>query len=64
MATISEDGELPAATPASSDVEALRFEQGSGQIIPGLDKELVGMKVGEAKQVTVAPEEGYGLPPR
>ena len=40
--------------------EALRFQQGAGQIIPGLDKELVGMKVGESKQVTVAPEEGYG----
>ena len=31
--------------------EALRFEQGSGRIIPGLDKELTGMRVGEAKQV-------------
>jgi len=40
--------------------EALKFEQGSGQIIPGLDKEVVGMKVGDAKKVTVAPEEGYG----
>ncbi|MGH0033123.1 MAG: FKBP-type peptidyl-prolyl cis-trans isomerase [Myxococcota bacterium] len=40
--------------------EALRFQQGSGQIIPGLDKELVGMAVGDAKKVTVAPEEGYG----
>ena len=40
--------------------EVLRFEQGSGRIIPGLDKELPGMKVGEAKQVTVAPGEGYG----
>jgi len=40
--------------------EVLRFEQGAGRIIPGLDRELPGMKVGEAKQVTVAPEEGYG----
>jgi FKBP-type peptidyl-prolyl cis-trans isomerase 2 len=40
--------------------EALRFEQGSGQIIPGLDKELIGMKVGEARQVKVTPDEGYG----
>ena len=34
--------------------------KGSGQIIPGLDKELIGMAVSEAKQVMVAPEEGYG----
>jgi FKBP-type peptidyl-prolyl cis-trans isomerase 2 len=40
--------------------EALRFEQGSGQIIPGLDKELLSMKVGEAKQVKITPDEGYG----
>jgi FKBP-type peptidyl-prolyl cis-trans isomerase 2 len=40
--------------------EALRFEQGSGQIIPGLDKELIGMKVSEAKRVKVMPDEGYG----
>ncbi len=40
--------------------EMLRFEQGSGGIIPGLDKELPGMEVGESKQVTVTPEEGYG----
>jgi len=40
--------------------EALQFEQGAGQIIPGLDKELVGMAVGDSKKVTVAPEEGYG----
>ena len=40
--------------------EALRFEQGAGQIIPGLDKELIGMAVGDSKQVTVTAEEGYG----
>lgn len=53
---------LEDGTKVDSNVggEALRFEQGAGQIIPGLDKELVGMEVSEAKQVTVAPEEGYG----
>ncbi len=40
--------------------EALRFQQGAGQIIPGLDKELIGMQLDEAKQVRVSPEEGYG----
>ena len=40
--------------------EALRVEQGSGEIIPGLDKALIGMEVGETRQVTVSPEEGYG----
>jgi FKBP-type peptidyl-prolyl cis-trans isomerase SlyD len=38
----------------------LRFTQGSHQIILGLESALKGMKVGESKQVTVAPELGYG----
>jgi FKBP-type peptidyl-prolyl cis-trans isomerase 2 len=40
--------------------DALRFQQGAGQLIPGLEKALAGMQVGESKQVTLAPEEGYG----
>ena len=38
----------------------LNFTQGSHQIIPGLEAALEGMKVGETKQVTVDPEQGYG----
>lgn len=33
---------------------------GDHQIIPGLEKQLVGMKVGDNKRIEVAPEEGYG----
>ena len=53
---------LEDGTKVDSNVggEAMRFEQGSGQIIAGRDKNLIGMKVGEAKQVRVTPEEGYG----
>jgi FKBP-type peptidyl-prolyl cis-trans isomerase SlyD len=40
--------------------EPLTFTQGSHQIIPGLETALDGMKAGDSKQVTVAPEEGYG----
>lgn len=40
--------------------EPMNFTQGSHQIIPGLESALEGMKVGESKQVTVNPEEGYG----
>ena len=41
--------------------DAVQFIQGIGQLIPGLEKELYGMRVGESKDVHVAPEEGYGL---
>ncbi len=40
--------------------EPLRVTQGSHQIIPGLEKALEGMAVGEKKQITVTPPEGYG----
>lgn len=40
--------------------EALAFTQGSEQIIPGLEKALLGMRVGDSKKVTVKPEDAYG----
>jgi FKBP-type peptidyl-prolyl cis-trans isomerase 2 len=36
------------------------YVQGTHRIVPGLEKALEGMQVGESKQVTVPPEEGYG----
>lgn len=41
--------------------EPLKYTHGKGQIIPGLEKELAGMKVGGQKRVQVKPEDGYGL---
>jgi FKBP-type peptidyl-prolyl cis-trans isomerase SlyD len=40
--------------------EPLKYTQGSHQIVPGLEKGLAGMKVGDEKRVKVTPEEGYG----
>lgn len=38
----------------------LTYNQGKGQIIPGLERQLLGLKVGEAKKVGVSPKEAYG----
>ncbi len=38
----------------------LTFDFGKGQIIPGLERELTGLRIGDQKEVYVAPEEGYG----
>lgn len=38
----------------------LEFVAGKGQVIPGMDKAVIGMKAGEKKQITVSPEQGYG----
>lgn len=38
----------------------LRYTQGRDEIIPGLERQLSGLHVGDRKDVTVAPEDGYG----
>jgi peptidylprolyl isomerase len=45
---------------SSAGRDPLEFTVGSGQIIPGLDRALPGMAVGDKKTVTVAPEDAYG----
>ncbi len=45
---------------SSTGKEPLAFKQGAQQIIPGLDRALLGMKVGDTKKVVVKPEEAYG----
>ncbi len=40
--------------------QPLEYTQGKNQLIPGLEKQLDGMKVGETKSVVVKPDDGYG----
>lgn len=40
--------------------EPLTYLHGHGNIIPGLEKALVGKESGDKLTVTVSPEEGYG----
>jgi FKBP-type peptidyl-prolyl cis-trans isomerase SlyD len=47
---------------SSEGRDPLTYLHGSGNIIPGLEKELEGHQDGEKLQVTVTPEEGYGEP--
>ena len=46
---------------SSEGGQPLSYVQGQGQIIPGLEKQIAGIKVGDIASVTVKPEEGYGL---
>lgn len=52
-----DDGEV---IDTSEGRDPLQYIQGKGQIVPGLERELYGMNVGDEKAVTVSAEEGYG----
>ena len=38
----------------------LQFLVGYGNVIAGLESEMMGMKIGDSKDVVVQPEDGYG----
>ena len=46
---------------STDDNEAIEFIQGIGQIIPGLEEALYGLKVGDKKTVEIQPEDAYGI---
>jgi FKBP-type peptidyl-prolyl cis-trans isomerase 2 len=53
---------LPDNTRVESTVgqEPVTYTHGKKEIIPGLEKALVGMKAGDKKHVTVSADEAYG----
>ena len=51
------DGEV---LDSSDDAGPLQFLAGYGNIVPGLEREMIGMKIGQSKKVVVNPEDGYG----
>ncbi len=55
--TLHVEGEL---LDSSKEQGPLQFLAGYGNIIPGLENEMMGMKIGDSKDVTVQPADGYG----
>ena len=45
---------------SSEGREPLAFTLGTGQVIPGFEKAVDGMTVGEKKEVRIEPEDAYG----
>jgi FKBP-type peptidyl-prolyl cis-trans isomerase SlyD len=52
-----EDGKV---IDSNKGKEPLKYTQGQNQIVPGLEKQMAGMKVGGEKKVHVKPEDAYG----
>ena len=55
--TLTVDGEVVDSTEGD---EPLQFLQGHQNIIPGLEHDLAGMKIGDTKQVIVPAAQAYG----
>ena len=45
---------------SSADRDPLEFQLGAGMVIPGFDKAVTGMAVGDKQTVQIEPAEGYG----
>lgn len=45
---------------SSNGQDPLEFLAGHGNIISGLEREMIGMRVGESKDVVIPPADGYG----
>jgi peptidylprolyl isomerase len=56
--TLTVDGKV---FDTSRGGEPFEFQVGSRQVVPGFEKGVIWMKVGEIKSFQVSPEEGYGL---
>lgn len=46
---------------ASEKGTPLEFTVGEGQLIQGFDEAVVGMHLGEKKNINIPPDEGYGI---
>ena len=55
--TLTVDGKV---VDSSSGKEPLQYTQGQNMIIPGLEKQMEGMKVGDEKTIAVPAADAYG----
>jgi FKBP-type peptidyl-prolyl cis-trans isomerase 2 len=56
--TLTVDGKVVDSTKGRQPIE---FKAGGHQLIPGFEKAVMGMKVGQKKSFTLKPKDGYGL---
>jgi peptidylprolyl isomerase len=46
---------------SSEDSASLEIKLGQGEFLPGLEKGLIGMNIGESRTIRIGASEGYGL---
>ena len=67
LVTVNYTGKLADGTvfdsnvdPKFKHVQPFSFTLGAGEVIPGWDKGVLGMKVGDKKTLVIPPEDAYG----
>ncbi len=55
--TLAVDGKT---VDSSQDGEPVEYTHGRNQILPGLERQMMGLHVGDIRDITVSPDEGYG----
>lgn len=48
---------------AKHNMEPLSFKVGEGKMVSGMETGVLGMKVGEEREITIPPDVGYGMTP-
>ena len=44
----------------SKERQPLEFKVGNGDVIPGIEKGVIGMETGDTKTIEISPDEAYG----
>ena len=57
-----ENGDVFDSTQHGDHSHPLEFEVGAGQIIPGFENAVIGMEIGEEKEIKLQPQDAYGNP--
>lgn len=57
---LRDDGGAVVDSSSGEDGEPIVYVHGYGMLVPGLEAGVVGLTVGEEKEVVVAPEAGFG----
>ncbi|MCB9359633.1 peptidylprolyl isomerase [Candidatus Woesearchaeota archaeon] len=57
-----EDGTVFDTSTHGDHSHPLEFEAGAGQMIKGFDEAVIGMEVGQEKEITLQPDDAYGQP--
>ena len=55
--TLTVDGTV---VDSADSAKPFHYVHGQHQMIPGLERQLTGLHIGDTKEVTVSPDEGYG----